>query len=145
MTVTQKRISAKIKRAALAISTLGLLLLFTGVAIPQIAHGQDRDDQNHQYQGRDRRGMEKCQRRTQKAEAKLTEEMREHGNRSPQADHAWMALRAQRQRCYTAYHQWWNGRDQQWRQDNDWDRDPRGDRDDHNRDRGPGGPGAFLQ
>ena len=130
-------ISAKIKRAAFAISTLGLLLLFTGVAIPQIAHGQDRDDR----QG-NQRGMDKCQHRTQKAEAKLTEEMREHGNRSPQADHAWMALREQRQRCYTAYHQWWNGRDQQWRQDNDWNRDPRGDRDDHDKDHGHG---AFLQ
>lgn len=132
--------SAKIKRTALAISTLGLLLLFTGVAIPQIAHGQDRDDR--QNQDRNQRGMNKCQQRIQKAEAKLTNEMREHGNRSRQADHAWMQLRSERQRCYTAYHQWWNGRDQQWRQDNDWNRDPRGDRDDHDKDRGPG---AFLQ
>jgi hypothetical protein len=133
MSVTRDYVSTRIKRAALAISTLGLLVLFTGVAIPQIAHGQD--DQNRQGQERDRKGMEKCQQRTQKAEGRLTEEMREHGNHSRQANHAWMELRAQRERCYTAYHQWWNGRDQQWRQDNGWDRDPRGD-DRDNRDGG---------
>ena len=144
MNVRRNYIWASIKKAAFAISTLSLLLLFVGVAIPQIAHGQDQDDRDRQNQNgdRDHRNMEKCRRRTQKAEAKLTQEMREHGNRSRQADRAWLELREQRQRCFTAYHQWWNGRDQQWRSDNDWNRDPRGDRDDHDRDRGPG---AYLQ
>ena len=144
MNARQNYIYTRIKKAAVGAATTGALLLFIGAAVPQFAHAQDRDDQ-HQYRERDRKGMEKCQRRTQKAEARLTEQMREHGNRSPQADHAWIALRAQRQRCYTAYHQWWYGRDQQWRSDNDWNRDPRGDRDDHDRDRGPGGPGAHRQ
>lgn len=141
MNAGQNYIYTRIKRAAIGTATTGALLLFIGAAVPQYAHAQDQDER-HEMRERDRKGIQKCQERTQKAEAKLTEEMREHGNRSPQADHAWMALRAQRQRCYTAYHQWWNGRDQQWREDSDWNHDPR-DRDD--RDRGPGGPGSHQR
>lgn len=147
MNVKRSYIWATIKRAALAISTLSLLLLFIGVAIPQIAHGQDQDDRDRQYQNRDsdHRNMEKCLRRIQKAKAKLNREIQGHGDRSRQADRAWMQLRSERERCYRAYHQWWDGRDRQWHQDRDWDRDPRGDRDNHDRDRHPDGPGAYLQ
>jgi membrane protein involved in colicin uptake len=144
MNARQNYIYTRIKRAVIGTATTGALLLFVGAAVPQYARAQDQDE-HHEMRERDRRGMQKCQERTQKAEAKLTEEMREHGNRSRQADRAWMALREQRQRCFTAYHQWWNGRDQQWREDNDWGRDPRGDRDDHDRDRHSGGPGANRQ
>jgi hypothetical protein len=138
MNVRRNYIWACIKKTALAISTLSLLLLFVGVAIPQIAHGQDRDDRDH-------RNMEKCQRRIEKAEARLHQEIQEHGDRSHQANRAWLQLRSERERCYSAYHQWWDGRDGRWHQDRDWDRDPRGDRDDHDRDRRPDGPGAYLQ
>ena len=144
MNVTQNHIGAGMKKTALATATMGALLLFVGAAVPQVAHAQDRDDQ-HEYRERNNKGMEKCQRRIEKAEAKLTEEMRDHGNGSRKADRAWLDLRSERQRCYTAYHQWWDGRDQQWRMDRDWDRDPRNDRDDRDRDRGPGGPGSHLQ
>lgn len=144
MNARQNYIYTRIKKAAIGTATTGALLLFIGSAVPQYAHAQDQD-QHHEMRERDRRGMEKCQRRIQKAEAKLNEEMREHGNRSRQADRAWMQLREQRQRCFTAYHRWWNGRDQQWREDNDWNRDPRGDRDDHDRDRHPDGPGSHRQ
>ncbi|MGH9728458.1 MAG: hypothetical protein ACRD4V_07690 [Candidatus Acidiferrales bacterium] len=144
MNVTQNHIGANIKRTALATATMGALLLFVGTAVPQVAHAQDRDAQ-HEVHQKYNKGMEKCQRRIEKAEAKLTEEMREHGNGSRQANRAWLELRGERQRCYTAYHQWWDGRDQQWRMNKDWDRDPRGDHDDHDRDRHPGGPGAHLQ
>lgn len=144
MNARQNHIYTRIKKAAIGTATTGALLLFIGSAVPQYAHAQDQDE-HHEMRERDRRGMEKCQRRTQKAEAKLNEEMREHGNRSRQADRAWLQLREQRQRCFTAYHQWWNGRDQQWREDNDWNRDPRGDRDDHDRDRHPDGPGSHRQ
>lgn len=147
MNVRRNYIWASIKKAALAASTLSLLLLFVGVAIPQIAHGQDQDDRDRQYRNgdRDHRNMEKCQRRIQKAEARLNQEIQEHGDRSRQANRAWTQLRSERNRCYSAYHQWWDGRDGRWHQDRDWDRDPRGDRDDHDRDRHPGGPGAYLQ
>ncbi len=77
MNVRRNYIWASIKKAALAISTLSLLLLFVGVAIPQIAHGQDQDDRDRQYQNRDRdhRNMDKCQRRIQKAEVRLHQEV----------------------------------------------------------------------
>ena len=85
MNAKRDYIYTRIKKAAVGTATTGALLLFIGAAAPRYAHAQDQDE-HHEMRERDRKGMEKCQRRTQKAEAKLTEEMREHGNRSPCVD-----------------------------------------------------------
>jgi hypothetical protein len=31
-------------------------------------------------------------------------------------------LNAERQRCWDAYHQWWNGKDHRWETEHSWDR-----------------------
>ena len=70
-----------------------------------------------------------CQRHIEQKEAKLDEAIRKHGERSHQADERRRDLNAERERCWNAYHGWWNGHDRQWHTDRDWDRDH--DRDDH--------------
>ena len=74
----------------------------------------------------------KCQREIERREAKLDQAIRKHGERSHQAEQRRHDLNGERERCWNAYHGWWNGRDHQWHTDRDWDRDH--DRDDHDRD-----------
>lgn len=75
----------------------------------------------------------RCQRQIERAESKLDQAVRKHGERSHQAEQRRHDLNAQRERCWNAYHGWWNGRDRQWHTDRDWDRDRDHDRD-HDRD-----------
>jgi hypothetical protein len=74
-----------------------VLLLF--VAAPRPAHADDRS---------------KCQHAVEKAEANLDHAIRDHGERSPQADARRRDLYAERQHCWDQYHQWWNGKDHRW-------------------------------
>jgi hypothetical protein len=68
-----------------------------------------------------------CQRKIEHAEAKLNQEIRKHGERSHQAEERRRDLNAERERCWNAYHGWWDGHERRWHDDRDWDHD----RDDH--------------
>jgi hypothetical protein len=63
----------------------------------------------------------KCQHNIERAEAKLDEAVRKHGERSHQADQLRRDLNAERERCWNQYHGWWNGHDRQWHTDRDWE------------------------
>jgi hypothetical protein len=63
----------------------------------------------------------KCQREIERRESKLDEAIRKHGERSHQADQRRRDLNAERERCWNAYHGWWNGHDHQWHTDRDWE------------------------
>jgi hypothetical protein len=63
----------------------------------------------------------KCQRQVERAESKLDQAIRKHGERSPQAEQQRRDLNAERERCWNAYHGWWNGHDHQWHTDRDWE------------------------
>jgi uncharacterized protein YndB with AHSA1/START domain/uncharacterized membrane-anchored protein YhcB (DUF1043 family) len=102
---------ARGKRSMLAASVIAVLMLFIGA--PR-AHGDDQ--------------FSKCQRDTQKAEAKLDKAVAEHGKHSHEAAERIEDLRKQRESCYEHIHQWWDGREQKWRHDDDFGKDL------HNRD-----------
>lgn len=70
----------------------------------------------------------KCQHRIEKAEARYSDAVRDHGERSEQAEHRRHELNEERERCYQSYHSWWSSQDRRWHNDRDWDRD------DHDRD-----------
>jgi hypothetical protein len=102
-----------LKRFAVATSmttALGMSLL---VAVPQ-SYADDHS---------------RCQRDIERREMKLDEAIRKHGERSHQADQRRRDLAAERERCWSRYHGWWNGHEHRWHEDRDWDRDH--DRDDH--------------
>ncbi|HKS76524.1 MAG TPA: hypothetical protein VJQ82_25140 [Terriglobales bacterium] len=94
----------------------GSMLLFTAT-VPK-AYADDR---------------EKCEHRIEKAEHRLDKEIREHGERSPQASERRHDLNAEREHCWNQYHGWWDGRTHQWHDRRDWDddHDRDHDRDDH--------------
>jgi hypothetical protein len=71
----------------------------------------------------------KCQRRVEKAEARYDDAVRDHGKHSHEADARREELNRERENCYERFHQWWDGKEQRWRDDKDWDHD------DHDRDR----------
>jgi hypothetical protein len=89
-------------QAALAIIASCMLLLL--VATPKI-HADDRD---------------KCQHAIDKAEAKLDEAIRKHGDHSHEADERRRDLNAERERCWNEYHQWWNGKEHRWETEHNW-------------------------
>ena len=97
--------------SAIAALTLGVVLMF-------VAEPRSRAD--------DRAA---CQQRIERAEVRLQEEIREHGERSPQADHQRHELNEERERCWNEHHGWWHGGERQWHNERDWDRD----RDEDNR------------
>ena len=72
-----------------------------------------------------------CQRKVERAESKLDQAIRKHGERSHQAAEQRRKLNAERERCWNKYHGWWNGQERRWHTDRDWDRDRDHDRDDH--------------
>jgi hypothetical protein len=63
----------------------------------------------------------KCQRQIERAESKLDQAIRKHGEHSRQADQRRRDLNSERERCWNTYHGWWNGRDHQWHTDRDWE------------------------
>ena len=62
-----------------------------------------------------------CQERVERAEGRLDQAVRKHGERSRQAEDRRRDLNAERERCWSRYHGWWDGRAHQWRTDRDWD------------------------
>jgi len=106
----------RLVRSAITVLTLGVVLIF--VAVPR-SQADDRA---------------KCQAKIEAREAKLDQAIRQHGERSPQADNWRRALNNEREACWNKYHGWWNGREHQWHSERDWDRDYDRDRD-HDHDR----------
>jgi hypothetical protein len=101
----------RLARSAALGAIMGAFLLFMGLSATQLAHADARS---------------RCQHRIEHAQARLDHEIQRHGAHSPQADAAWHDLRAEREQCWHAYHQWWDARDHSWHHDNNWDQDPRG-------------------
>jgi hypothetical protein len=63
----------------------------------------------------------KCQRGIERREMKLDEAIRKHGERSHQADQRRRDLNAERERCFSRYHGWWDGHEHRWHEDREWD------------------------
>jgi hypothetical protein len=73
---------------------------------------------------------ERCQHAVEKAEARLNHAVRDHGDRSHEAEERRRELNAERERCWGQYHQWWNGREHRWETEHNWD-DEHHDHDEH--------------
>jgi len=100
-------VNRRFGKAAVAAVVAAAFLLF--VATP-IIHADDRS---------------RCQHAIEKAEANLDRAVRDHGDRSHQADDRRRDLNAEREHCWGQYHQWWNGRDHRWETEHSWDAGPR--------------------
>jgi len=96
---------ARLERPAIAAIVLGVALMFS--AAPR-SHADGRAE---------------CQERIERREARLQQEIREHGERSPQADERRRELNEERERCWNEHHAWWNGSDHQWHNERDWERE----------------------
>jgi type II secretory pathway component PulJ len=96
-----------IKRTAsgLAAVALGTAMFFAAAPASQAANARER-----------------CQHQIQKAEMNLEKAVHRHGERSRQADERRHELNAQREHCWNEFHSWWNGRENRWHSDRDWDR-----------------------
>lgn len=66
-------------------------------------------------------GRERCQHHIQKAEVRLDEAIRRHGERSHQAQDRRRDLNNERERCWREYHSWWNGHENRWHTERDWE------------------------
>jgi hypothetical protein len=62
----------------------------------------------------------KCQHAIERAESKLDEAVRKHGERSHEAESRRRDLNAERERCFNQYHGWWDGHEKRWHEDHDW-------------------------
>jgi hypothetical protein len=71
----------------------------------------------------------KCQRQIERAESRLGEAIRKHGEHSGQAEERRRDLSAERERCWNQYHGWWDAHEKRWHTERDWDRDRDHDRD----------------
>src|SRR5215469_17103708 len=100
------------ERSAFTLAVVTFLLMFVG--LPRLRADDERT---------------KCQRRIEKAEARYEDAVRDHGWQSHEAEERREALHRERERCYERFHQWWDGREQRWHDDKDWDRDDRDERD----------------
>ena len=100
---TQNR--ARRRQSFLAAAMVALFLMFVG--LPAL-HADDRT---------------KCQRDTEKAEAKLDDAIRAHGEHSHEAADRMEDLRKQREHCYDRFHEWWDAKEQKWHDDNDFGHD----------------------
>lgn len=90
------------KSAAAAVMVVALSWF---VAAP-IAHADDRSN---------------CQHAVEKAESRLDNAIRHNGEHSRQAEDRRRDLNAERQRCWDAHHQWWNGKDHRWETEQNWE------------------------
>ena len=105
--------SAKVMSAAVLAGALFLS------AVPQIHADDDHS---------------KCQRRVEKAESRLDDAVRHHGERSPEAESRRRDLNAERERCWKEYHGYWSGSDHRWHTERDWNDEDHAHWGDHDRD-----------
>jgi hypothetical protein len=99
----QNRDFMKTARSVLAM--FAVVALFTFLAAPR-SHADDRA---------------KCQHSIEKAEARLDDAIAKHGEHSHEAQDRRADLVAQRKDCWNHYHQWWDGKNHRWHDDQDWD------------------------
>src|SRR5271163_3497177 len=90
-------LNRRLGNTAVAAAISFALVLF--LATPRAAHADDRS---------------KCQHAIEKAEARLDKAIHDKGEHSRDADDRRRDLNAERQHCWDAYHQWWNGKDHRW-------------------------------
>lgn len=64
-----------------------------------------------------------CQRRIEKAEARLNDAVAKHGERSDEARARRHDLATERENCWNRFHQWWDGKEHRWHDDKNWDND----------------------
>jgi hypothetical protein len=62
----------------------------------------------------------KCQHAIERAEVKVNQAVRKHGERSHEAEERRKDLNAERERCWSQYHGWWDGKEKRWHEDHDW-------------------------
>jgi hypothetical protein len=62
-----------------------------------------------------------CRAKIERAQTKLDEAVRRHGDGSPEAAKQRRDLNAERERCWNKYHGYWSTQDQRWHTDRDWD------------------------
>lgn len=113
MSINSRRLG--LGETALAGTALAAFLLFTGA--PRV-----RADEHD------------CQERVERADHKLHESIEHHGYNSKQAEHARHELREERERCWSAYHRWWDSDEHRWHSDRDWRDDDHEHYRDHDRD-----------
>jgi len=76
-----------------------------------------------------------CQHRVDKAEKSYDDALRHHSAGSHEVLERQQELNAERENCWNRNHSWWNGKEQRWHEQRDWDRDEHHDHDrDHDRD-----------
>jgi hypothetical protein len=90
-------------KSAVAAVMVWALLLF--VAAP-LVHADER---------------EKCQHAIEKAEVRLDRAIHDHGEHSHAAEARRRELYAERERCWNAHHQWWNGKEHRWETEHNWE------------------------
>ena len=76
----------------------------------------------------DNRG--RCQHAVEKAEARLDKAIQRHGEHSHEAEERRRDLNAERDRCWSQHHQWWNAREHRWETERNWEQE-RNDSDRH--------------
>ena len=89
--------------AAVTSAALGVVML---VGVPRL-----RADDDHA----------RCQHQIERAESRLDQAIRRHGEGSEQARDRRRDLNAQRERCWSRYHGWWDGHDKRWHDAHDWE------------------------
>jgi hypothetical protein len=65
---------------------------------------------------------ENCQHAIEKAEVRLDKAIHDKGEHSRDADDRRRELNTEREHCWSANHQWWNGKDHRWETEHNWDR-----------------------
>src|SRR3954471_1831978 len=94
--------SSPVRRAVLATALLGGFLMFTAVPL---VHADEHD----------------CRRRVARADHRVDVAVQRHGFRSRQAEVARRQLRAERERCWSTMHRWWDEREHRWHTERDWE------------------------
>lgn len=87
-----------------AVATIVAVAFFLFAAAP-LVHADEKD---------------KCRHAIEKAEARLDKAIHDHGEHSHEADDRRRDLNAEREKCWNAYHQWWNGKDNRWETEHNW-------------------------
>ena len=99
----------KNKPGCLLVSTALTAAMLCSAAAP-VAYADDRS---------------KCQHNIEKIEAKLDDAIRKHGPHSRQAEDRRRDLNNEREKCWGAYHAWYDGHEHRWHNERDWDHDDR--------------------
>ena len=74
----------------------------------------------------------RCQRQIERAEARLDQAVRKYGESSRRAEQRRRDLNAERERCWSRYHGWWDAHERRWHESRDWDHDRDHDHDHDN-------------